>query len=186
MKIISKMLSILFILLTADTLAQNIIDIQETSVKISAMSEEKYLCGLAEGDELIFNFEEEKGKELKEVEILEYEGSSKYMEYKCNKIKDKKIQINHTGIFVFRFYNSSITGRICKFKIQRIPVSDETKNFNTSVYYKSINDTTYKILDEDYLIKSDTSFVELVDQVAKVHSVSNLNGSTNEIKTLSL
>jgi hypothetical protein len=59
-------LSILLLLVSFRTLSQPI-DVAESTLKISAFVEEVFYYGFAEGDQLIFNFEEVKGKELKEV-----------------------------------------------------------------------------------------------------------------------
>ncbi len=106
--------------------------------------------------------------------------SSKFMDYKTAKIENKKINITRTGIYKFRFSNSNIKGRICKIKIQRIPSSDVTKNFNSSVYWRKAYDTTYTTVKENYLIKSDTTVQSIVDQTAKVSSQNAINGNSNK------
>lgn len=171
----------IFCFITSRVSAQEPIDVYESTLKISGLGEETFLCGLAEGDQLIFNFNEINGKELKEVEILEYPSSSKFMDYKTKKIENKTVSIAKTGIYKFRFSNSALGGRVCKFKIQRIPVSEQTKNFNTSVYWKTINDTTYTVVQEKYLIKADTIITNITDNIAKVHSSGNLNGNKTSL-----
>lgn len=156
---------------------QNPIDIYESTMKIGGVGSEEYLCGFAEGDQLIFNFEEVNGKELKEVEILEYPSTSKFMDYKTSKISNKTLSVGKTGIYKFRFSNSALGGRVCKIKIQRIPLNEQTKDFNTTVYWRNENDTTYTDVQEKYLIKADTIINNITDQVAKVHSSTNLEGS---------
>jgi hypothetical protein len=160
---------------------QEPIDVAETTLKIAALGEEVFYYGFAEGDKMILNFREVKGKELKEFEIIELPSSSKFMDYKTKKIENKVLTITRTGIYKFRLSNSAITGRICQLKIQRIPASEATKNFNTSVYWKTTYDTTYTIEQEKYLIRADTSVVNLTDQVAKVHSQGNLNGNKTTV-----
>jgi hypothetical protein len=156
---------------------QKPIDVAESTFKISPFGEEVFYYGFAEGDQLIFNFEEANGKELKEIEIIELPSSSKFLDYKSKKIENKTFNISKTGIFKFRFSNSAMTGRVCKFKIQRIPANDATKNFNTSVYWRTVFDTTYTTVQEKYLIKADTTISNITDQIAKVHSQGNLNGN---------
>lgn len=172
--------SLIFILLfTASVrtiLGQATIDIAESTFKIAAFGQEVFYYGFCEGDQLVFNFEELNKKELKEIEITELPSSSKFMDYKTKKVENKTINITRTGIYKFRFANSAIGGRVCKFKIQRIPGSETNKNFNSSVYWKTIYDTTYNIEQEKYMVKSDTSISNLTEQVAKVHSQGNLNG----------
>ncbi len=165
-------------LISTSLSAQTIIDVTETTLKIGAHGgEELFYYGFAEGDQLIFNFQEVNGKELKEIEITELPSSSKFMDYKSKKIENKTLNITKTGIYRFRFLNTALTGRICKIKIQRIPASETTKNFNSSVYWKTIYDTTYSTTQEEYLIKTDTTISNITDQTAKVHSVGNNYGN---------
>ena len=156
------------------------IDVAENTLKIARFGEEIFYFGFAEGDQMIFSFEEVNGKDLKEIEIVELPSSSKFMDYKTNRIQNKTITINRTGIYKFRFSNSAISGRVCRFKIRRIPASDITKNFNTSVSWKTIYDTTYTTESDIYLERSDTAVVNLVDQVPKVSSKNALNGNDNK------
>ena len=156
------------------------IDVAENTVKIGRFGEEIFYYGFAEGDKMIFSFSEANGKELKEIEIVELPSSSRFMDYKTTRIQNKTITINRTGIYKFRFANSAISGRVCRFKIQRIPASDVTMNFNTSVSWKTIYDTTYATESDIYLERSDTSVVNLVDQVPKVSSKNAVNGNSNK------
>ncbi len=159
---------------------QTAIDVADNTLKVGGLGEEVFYYGFAEGDQILFSFEEVNGKELKEIEIIEMPSSSKFMDYKTSKIENKTIIVNHTGIYKFRFANGAISGRICKIKIQRIPASDITKSFNTSVYWRTLHDTTYTAVQERYLISSDTAATSVVDQVAKVSSQNALNGNTNK------
>lgn len=156
------------------------VDVAENTLRIGRFGEEIFYYGFAQGDQMIFSFEEVNGKELKEIEIVELPSSSKFMDYKTNRIQNKTITINRTGIYKFRFANSAISGRVCRFKIQRIPASDITKTFNTSVSWKTIYDTTYTTESDIYLERSDTSVVNLVDQVPKISSKNALNGNDNK------
>lgn len=160
--------------------AQSSIEVVDNTIKIGAFGDEVLYYGFAEGDQLIFNFQEVNGKELKEVEIIEMPGSSKFMDYKTKKIQNKTINITRTGIYKFRFSNSAIAGRICKIQILRIPGSPETAKFNTSVYWHTLYDTVYTPREETYIAAADTSIVKVVDQRAKVSSTSALNGNPNK------
>jgi len=177
MKISTFSLTILLTLTVCFSFGQIPIDIAESTLKVSAFGEEIFYYGFAEGDQLIFNFEEVNGKELKELEITELPSSSKFMDYKTKKVENKILNIAKTGIYKFRFANSALTGRICKFKIQRIPANETTKKFNTNVYWKDVFDTTYTMEQERCLVKADTIISNLTDQVAKVHSIGNANGN---------
>ncbi len=152
----------LFLFFSSTTFGQTYVDVVENTLKVSAVSEEVFYYGFAEGDQLIFNFKEVNGKKLKKIEIIELPSSSKFMDYKTTKIEDKTINISKTGIYKFRLYNSSLGGRICKFKIQRMPASEATRKFNTNVYKKTLYDTTYTTVQERYLVRKEYRAIDIV------------------------
>jgi hypothetical protein len=169
---------------TVRILGQTPIDVAESTLKVSGLGEEVFYYGFAEGDQLIFNFQEVNGKELKEVEIMELPSSSKFMDYKTIKIENKTINITTTGIYKFRFTNSAVSGRICKFKIQRVPASEASKKFNTSVYTRTVYDTTYTPAKEKYLIKKEfktSSIVPTTDFYINSGSNSTFKGGKSRI-----
>lgn len=167
----------LLYLLLFPSLCLSQVDVAEMTLKVPMMGEESLYYAFAAGDNILLNLEVLEGKELKEFEILEYPEASRFMDYKTTNIRDKRIAIAKTGIYKFRFYNSSLGKRICKLKIQRVPESEKTRDFNTAVLWKTVQDTTYTISKEEYLARRDTAVVNVVDQIAKVHSFGNLNGN---------
>lgn len=175
MKSLFTMSFILFVNML--TWSQSTIDVAENTIKVAPFSEEVFYYGFAAGDQLIFSFEELKGRELKEIEIIQLPTSSKFMDFQTNSIVNKTINISTTGIYKFRIANAAISGRICRIKIQRVPSSVESENFDTSVYWKTVPDTTYTTEQERYLISADTVVHNITNQIAKVHSVGNLNGN---------
>lgn len=139
------------------------VDVAENTVKVKGFSEEIFYYGFAEGDQLLFNFEEEKDKDLKEVEIIELPSTSRYMDYKTSKITNKTLSIRTTGIYKFRFVNSAMSGRVCKFKIQRIPASEATKNFNSSVQWRTAYDSVERKVQERYLVRKEYKPVSIIN-----------------------
>jgi hypothetical protein len=172
-------LLVVFLPSAKDVKAQTTVELMQSTLKVSGLGEETFYYGLAEGDQLLFNFEEVNGKELKEVEITELPSSSKFMDYKTKKIENKSLFIARTGIYRFRFANSALGGRICRIKIQRVPASEATKNFNTTVYWRTLYDTAYVPRQERFLERSDTIVTNVMDQVTKVSSANALNGTPN-------
>lgn len=176
----------LFIFLTSlNIYSQDLIDVCEKTIKVTALSEEVFYYGFADGDKIVFNLEEINGKEVKEVEIIEYPESSKFSDFKTVKIQNKQIQVNKKNVYKFRIYNSSLGGRICKIKIQRLPLNEKTKNFNSSVSWVEKQETTYNTYTKDVtvgyetkyetkikkeLVKIDTLVTPLFDKTLRVHS----------------
>lgn len=170
----------LILLLKPGLTAQSPIDIMQSTIKIAALTEEEFYYGFAEGDQLIFNFEELNRKELKELAITELPNSSKFMDYKTKKIENKTLIVSRTAIYKFRFSNSALGGRICRIKVQRIPIGESSKNFNTTVYWRTLYDTVSVPRQETFLERSDTVATTLIDQIAKISSMSALSGKTNK------
>lgn len=173
------------------------IEVTDQTVKIDAGAEESLYFGFAEGDQLIFNFEEKGGKDLKEIEIIEYPSNSKFAEFKTSKIAEKKIQVQREGVYQFRFYNGHVlAGRICKVHIQRVPKGEEAKSFNTSIDWQTVTDTTWNSYTKDVvigydtlrvqktrriLIKTDTIEEIVMNKVERSHSVTNSNGNKTSV-----
>ena len=163
--------SLFTLLVVVATYGQTIVDVAESSIKVGIKGEEMVYFGFAEGDQLIFSFEEANGKDMKEVEILELPTNSRFMEYKTSKIEGKTISIPRTAIYKFRFENSALIPRVCKYKIQRLPASASTQNFNSTVYYDNYYDTTYSNEVETYLDRSDTVINNFQERIVKVNAL---------------
>jgi len=132
------------------------VDVADLTLKIGSMGSEEMFYGFAKGDQIIFSFEELKGKELKEVEIIELPSNSKFMDYKTSRIDNKKIVVHQKSLYKFKFNNGAISGRICKVKIQRIPKNENLISFNTNWEWKTLYDTTYIPYTEDSLTGYET------------------------------
>ena len=156
------------------------VDVADNTLKVNGKSEEVFYYGFAAGDELVFSFKEVHDWSLKELEISELPSSVKFMDYKVRKIEKKIIYIPQTGIYKFRFTNPAGTARICKIKIQRIPAGTATRDFNSSVYWHTVQDTTYIPTQEKFLMKRDTIAQTLVERVTKIGTSNIFYGKLNK------
>jgi hypothetical protein len=136
--------------------------VSEQTIKVSG--ENELYFGFAEGDEIIFDMQVVKGKNVKEVEIIEYPSSSKFFEFKSTSISEKRIKVNKTAIYLFRIKGGGLGVNVCQIKILRIPSSDETTNFDTSVNWKIRRDSTYQTRYRKVLIKTDTTATTFIDR----------------------
>ena len=160
------------------------ISVTETTVKIAALTTEELYFGFAAGDQLILNFELVKGKDLKEIEVFEYPGASIFMDYKVTSIKDKSININNEGVYKFSFKNTSMGVRIVKLKIERIPAPESTEDFNSTVYWKEVRDTSFYTVQEKYLKKRDyvpTTILPTADYYINSGSNATFKGGKSRI-----
>jgi len=180
------------LLLSVNAFGQELIDVTDQTIRIGGMKDEEIYLGFAEGDKIIFNFHEADNKELKEIEIFEYPNNSKFSDYKTKKVDNKTINVTKQGVYVFRFKNSAISGRVCKIKIQRIPLNEATKNFNTTVYWETKQETTFNTYTKDVIVGYDSTYIQKIkkvlvkseqkeelifDKPQRVHSTTNSNGN---------
>lgn len=158
------------LLLSSSIYGQTPIEIYGSTVKIEKQSMHEYLCGLAEGDQLLFSFNSEKGGKIDRVEILEYPSSTRFSDYKTASVKEKKLSVAHSGIYSFRFYNDDSKAKVIKYTINRIPAGESTSHFNSTVYWKEVNDTTDIHTENQTIVTTDTIISNLVDKVVNIHA----------------
>jgi len=172
-----------FFLTILSTLAQlQPIDVTEKTFKIGTFGSEEFCYGFAKGDQIVFNFEELAGKELKSIEIIELPNNSKFTDFKSTKIVDKKISVYKNAVYQFKFSNSSLTGRTCRIKLQRIPASQDLANFKTNWIWKTVYDTTYTPYTEDSLVGyDDVHYTQIVKELKKTDTIVESLFTRNEI-----
>ena len=164
MKKINYVITIIILSITTHAFGIKPVTIIDTSLVIHKKENSKYFCGLSEGDQLVFSAEETTGKDIDEIDISEYLTTNTfYKENFKSKIINKTFTITKTGIYQFDFFNKTSSDPYnCKFKIQRIPASKETKKFNTSIFYRVKCDTAFVYNTEKQLISSDTVILPVV------------------------
>ncbi len=189
-----KKITLTIVLLSSITLlAQEIpITISNATTKLSFDQTKEVYYSFAEDDEIIFDFDMVKGKHLKEIEITELPNNLLFSDYKVTQFHNQRIPIRNKGVYKFRFYSSSLTNRVFKYSIKRIPSGSTTKNFNTNWKWKTIRDTTYTKYKQDSLIgynsrkinrikkqlvKTDTTFIEFLTRKERVHSETSIGNS---------
>lgn len=130
------------------------VNLSNGTIKVPAMQYEQFMYGFSEGDKIVFNLNESNNKDLNKIEIFELQSNLKYSNFKTSHIMNKIIDVNKTGIYLFRITNASLGKRICNITIDRIPKDDSTLNFNSNVKKRIINDTTYTSKFEKVLVDS--------------------------------
>jgi hypothetical protein len=142
-----------------------LIDVTDQTIRLGGGKKEELMFGFAAGDKIVFNFQEENSKDLKEIEIIEYPTLSRFSDYKTSRVKNKEIIVSQQGVFIFRLRNSSLSKRICKLRIQRVPASAETERFNSSVSWINKQDTIWQSYTTDVVIGYDTSYIPRTKRV---------------------
>lgn len=175
---------------------QEIVDVTDQTIKIGSFQEEVLYFGFAAGDKIVFSFNEVGGKELKELEIVEYPNNSKFSDFKTSQIENKSIAVIEEGVYFFRFKNTAVSGRVCNIKIQRIPASEESRDFNTKVIWETRQETSYNTYTKDVIVGYDTTYTQktrkvllssereevmIFDKPQRVHSSTNPNGNKSSL-----
>lgn len=165
--------------------AQTPVAVMETTFRLKANSTEEFYYSFAQGDNIIIDFEELNGKEIKQFEVIELPSSTKFSDYKTSAIHQKQVYVAEKNVYLFKLTGATVGNRECHVTIQRIPQNAETAKFNTAWKWATIYDTTYTNYTQDSIIGYDTiSYVEtkkevvsqetheerLVDVVAEVKS----------------
>jgi len=176
--------------------SQNVIDVANLNVKLSFDQTQDYYYTFDKGDEIVFNFKMKKGRHLKNVEIASF-SNLVFTEFNAKNITDKRIKVKRKQLYRFRFYSSSLTNRVANVRIQRIPSSNSTINFNTGWKWYTRRDTVYVPYTKDSvvgyrdipyqetireLVDTKTEEIMLFEKSEKVHSFWNKNLSRTYLR----
>lgn len=151
----------------------NPVSVAQGSFKLAGLSVEDQYFGFAEGDQVTFAYTEERGKDIREIEVIEYPNTSRFSEFKFSKV-NQTLTIAKTGVYCFKLTNGAIGGRTVKYAITRLPASSETASFNTVVNWETHHDTTWVEEVETYLARD-----EYVPQVIVPSSDFYINSGSN-------
>ena len=171
----------LFIAATLSLAGQDTVVVVEKSIRIASLTPVAEYYGFAKGDKVIFNFWVEKGKELKDITVTEWPNSIKFAEHTVEKIENKTIDIPRNSIFRIEYNNSNILPRVVNVRILRVPADKSTRTFNTNVKWIDRTDTTFRAEQTGYQMKSDTSYVEVLNTTAKVNSKSSSDNTHRKL-----
>ena len=161
------------------------VEVCDITLRFKGDDEQELYYGFAKGDRIVFSFREMDGQALASVEIAEYPDQVRFQELQTASIDKKVISVPSTAVYRFKFKNDR-KEKFCKVIIQRIPASQSTRGFRTSVKWVEKYDTIYQnktaALENQLVSKTrrvitrvDTAVVSLIDKTERVHSRSNLS-----------
>ncbi|WP_046757883.1 hypothetical protein [Kordia jejudonensis] len=168
--------------------------VNESTIILDFQQTKELFFSFAEGDQITISLEMVKGKHIKEVEIIELPSNSIFSDFKVRELNEKQVSIRNKGIYKFRFFSSSLTRRVCKIKIHRIPGPESTKDFNTNWKWEVQKDTTYIPYTIDSITGYDiVKYIErrrelvaskkeeelIMNRSERVHSQTNLDNSNS-------
>jgi len=101
-----------------------------------------YLYAFENGDEIVLNIDMTNAKGTNVIEVFTYpDRNTIYSNDSFRDLTDVKIKVRERGIYVFSFASNHAFDRDARFQIERIPGSEESKDFNTTVSWQE----TYKV-----------------------------------------
>ncbi|WP_055448376.1 hypothetical protein [Lacinutrix mariniflava] len=155
--------------------------VTESTISLNLDETEELFFSFAEGDIIEFDFEMVKGKHLKEIEVFELPNNKIFSDFKVQKISKKQIHIKNKGIYKFRFYSSSLTRRVGRVKIYRIPADESVKDFNTNWKWKTVRDTIYTPYTADSITGYKTiKYKEKIRELVKTENIEDLLFNKNQ------
>ena len=147
----SKVYLVVALVVCFNGLSQQRVAVTETTLALGFDQTAEVFYSFAAGDEIVFNMNMVQGKHIKAIEIVELSNNVVFSAFKASVIRDKRIKVTSKGLYAFRFYSSSLTNRVCRYRIDRIPSSPNTKNFNTNWKWLTVRDTIYTPYQQDSL-----------------------------------
>ena len=130
--------------------------VAEVTFKLLPSTHREYYYRFAPGDTVILNAWVEKGNDISKLEVEPYKGSVVFSFMRVPYVANRTFIADTGGIYVFRFFNSSsFKSKIYRFTIHRIAGEKDYAYFNTSVFWDTIYDTTYKWVKESTLVRYD-------------------------------
>lgn len=151
-------LFVVFALSAICAFPQDTILLMEATVSIKASTTESFYFGFTKGDRIIFSVNEVNRKEISNITVSKCPESVVYSSEKESSIS-KSILVMEENVYEFKISNTSLLKKNkIKVIIQRVPSSNETRNFNTAWEWKTVYDTVYQYYKEDSLVGHDTIF----------------------------
>ncbi|WP_300486630.1 hypothetical protein [Flavobacterium sp.] len=158
-------ITLLFLLTVNVLFAQKNSTVAEIAIQVKPGTTEELVYGFAEGDQILLTFEEENGKKLNEVSVSEFPDILKFKAMDVKKVKKQAIVVNHKGVYKFLFKNTDKEPKQLSVLIQRIPATEENRNFNTTVKWVTEQDTTWNSFTKEVVVGYDTLYVRKTRKV---------------------
>ena len=154
------MLTVVLALSACVGYSQEAVEVTTQQFTIGGQTAKEFWLGFAAGDKIVFNCEETKNREIAAIEIYKYPDNTAMFSAKAKKVENKIIEVPEDAAYLFSFKSSGT--RSCAVHIQRIPASEDTKRFNTTITKKMIEkrDTIYEVVTEDVIVGYDTTYEE--------------------------
>jgi len=96
-----------------------------------------YLYAFEKGDEIVLNIDMTNAKGTNAIEIFTFpDGNAVYSNDSFRDLSDVKVKVKERSIYGFTFASNHAFDRDARFLIERIPESERSKDFNTTVSWQ--------------------------------------------------
>jgi hypothetical protein len=132
--------------------------------------------GFQQGDVLLLNLENEKGKATFSLDIVDQaSGSPVFSVRQVKKLRNLRLPIARKAVYQFTLRADAAAGaNTCHFTIRRLPAHDSVRHFNPHVTWHTRSDTTWTTATEKVLVKTDLVPQTLLDKQFRVEAKANL------------
>lgn len=153
---------LLFLLLPCAGLCQQPVFVTDQTFHLNGKSD--FVYAFAAGDVLQLTAQELTGKKIKSVELWQFPEHLLFRAYELDSTLTKSIQVTETGIYFFRFNESGLSKKVCRFTVFRTPKSAETARFNTRVDWDLAQFPEFRVVKTSIPAGSRTELVSLSGQ----------------------
>ncbi len=172
--------------------------VTEQTLKIGARDEQILYYAFAEGDQIVLNYAVDDDKTIHEFWVTEYPENLKFKDIDSKKTVNKRFYVVKKGVFAFKLVNNNLlAARTVRFTVERVPANEASRRFDTTVEWKTRQDTTYDYNMADWdvkeipitkktLIKQDTQVVNLFDKSARMDGKYVMGGNTQTTVSFTL
>lgn len=168
------------------------IEVCDLTFSLKGNESRDFFYGFAEGDQIVFSFEEQSGLPVSSVAVRIYPDNLRFEASQVARIQDKIIRVERASVVQFHFSNDR-KDKSCRVTIRRIPATSKTQNFPTTVRWEERYDTIY-LKDKPAkmelqtvtrpvrtLYKTDTLVINLLDKKERVASRGNLTQEATSV-----
>ncbi|MDP4267079.1 MAG: hypothetical protein Q8880_06560 [Bacteroidota bacterium] len=157
------------------------ITVTDCNFSVNTFKKVLYNYGFSKGDSIIIIINSTNNKDINKVQLEEYFSSSIIFSEQKTQTISKRLLINKTGIYCLNVIDNSVFSIPIHLKIIRKPFSAATADFNTNVYWKTINDTIYgKVTGTKTIQQADTIFDQITDKSVKIYARKNITSTPDK------
>jgi hypothetical protein len=126
----------------------------------------RVLCyHFAQGDRVVLDMDEEKGKALTEVSFIEAPGEMRWQDKEVAAVAGEELVVQRDGIYLLRLTHQRGGRRQVHVRVQRIPRSSATEFHETAVSFDIRGDSVLERVEEEVVVGYDSVAVQTTKRI---------------------